>query len=180
MSTNAIAKRYAKALVQIGSEAGSVEGFNDELARFSAVLTDSNELSAIFANPAYGIEEKKEILKDLVGKLSISPMISNLLMLLLERSRISVLPQIAESYGVFADELSGVIRPTLSSGLPLDAAQVEEIKGALAKSTGKKVELKVVVDPALIGGVVTQIGDKVFDGSVRTQLANIQDILQKG
>lgn len=180
MSTNAIAKRYAKALVQIGSEAGSVEGFNVELSRFSAVLTDSRELSAIFANPAYGIEEKKEILKDLVGKLSISPMISNLLMLLLERSRISVLPQIAESYGVFADELSGVIRPTLSSGLPLDAAQVEEIRGALAKSTGKKVELKVVVDPALIGGVVTQIGDKVFDGSVRTQLANIQDILQKG
>lgn len=180
MSTNAIAKRYAKALVQIGSEAGSVEGFNAELTRFGALLTESPELSAIFGNPAYGIEEKKEILKGLVEKLSLSPMISNLMMLLLERGRLSVLPQIAESYGVYADELSGVIRPTLSSGLPLEPAQVEEIKAALAKSTGKKVELKVVVDPALIGGVVTQIGDKVFDGSVRTQLANIQDILQKG
>jgi len=166
--------------VQIGSEAGSVDGFNAELSRFSALLTESRELPVIFANPAYGIEAKKEILKDLVAKLSISPMISNLMMLLLERGRLSVLPQIAENYGVFADELSGVIRPTLSSGLPLDPAQVEEIKGALAKSTGKKVELKVVVDPSLIGGVVTQIGDKVFDGSVRTQLANIQDILQKG
>ncbi|BCG49088.1 ATP synthase delta chain [Citrifermentans bremense] len=180
MSTNAIAKRYAKALVQIGSEAGSVEGFNGELNRFSTLLTESRELGAIFGNPAYGIDEKKGILKDLVAKASISPMISNLLMLLLERGRLMVLPQIAESYGVYADELSGVIRPTLSSGLPLDAAQIEEIKGALAKSTGKKVELKVVVDPSLIGGVVTQIGDKVFDGSVRTQLANIQDILQKG
>lgn len=180
MSTNAIAKRYAKALVQIGSEAGSVDGFNGELSRFSTLLTDNRELSAVFANPAYGIEEKKEILKDTVAKLAVSPMISNLLMLLLERGRISVLPQIAQSYAGYADELSGVIRPTLSSGLPLDAAQVDEIKSALEKSTGKKVELKVVVDPALIGGVVTQIGDKVFDGSVRTQLANIQDILQKG
>lgn len=180
MSTNAIAKRYAKALVQIGSEAGSVEGFSSELTRFSALLTDSRELSAIFANPAYGIEAKKEILKDLVAKLSITPMISNMLMLLLERGRISVLPQIAESYGAFADELSGVIRPTLSSGLPLEAAQIEEIRSALAKSTGKKVELKVEVDPSLIGGVVTKIGGKVFDGSVRTQLARIQDILQKG
>ena len=180
MSTNAIAKRYAKALVQIGSEAGTVDGFNTELTSFSALLTESRELTTVFSNPAYGIESKKEILKELVAKLKLSPMISNLLMLLLERGRISVLPQISESYGAFADELSGVIRPTLSSGLPLDAAQIEEIRSALAKSTGKKVELKVEVDPSLIGGVVTKIGGKVFDGSVRTQLARIQDILQKG
>ena len=180
MSTNAIAKRYAKALVQLGSEAGTVEGLNGELNSFSTLLANNGELSAVLGNPAYGIESKSAILKELVGKLKLSATVSNLLMLLLERGRLSVLPQIAENYGVFADELSGVIRPTLSSGLPLDPAQVEEIKGALAKSTGKKVELKVVVDPSLIGGVVTQIGDKVFDGSVRTQLANIQDILQKG
>ena len=180
MSTNAIAKRYAKALVQLGSEAGTVDGFNGELARFSALLSDSRELAAVFGNPAYGIGPKKEILKELVAKLSVSPTVSNMLMILLERGRLSVLPLISESYGAFADELSGTIRPTLSSGLPLDAAQIEEIRGALAKSTGKKVELKVEVDPSLIGGVVTQIGGKVFDGSVRTQLARIQDILQKG
>jgi F-type H+-transporting ATPase subunit delta len=180
LSTNAIAKRYAKALVQIGSEAGTVDGFNAELARFSSLITESRELAAVFGNPAYGIGAKSEILKELVTKLQVSPMVSNLLMLLLERGRITVLPQIAECYGAFADELSGIIRPTLSSGLPLDAAQIEEIRAALAKSTGKTVELKVEVDPSLIGGVVTKIGGKVFDGSVRTQLARIQDILQKG
>ena len=180
MSTNAIAKRYAKALVQIGSEAGTVDGFNAELARFSTLLTDSRELAGVFSTPAYGIDAKKAILTDLVARLQVSPIVSNLLMLLLERSRLSVLPLISESYGAFADELSGVIRPTLTSGLPLDAAQIEEIRSALAKSTGKTVQLKVEVDPALIGGVVTKIGGKVFDGSVRTQLARIQDILQKG
>ena len=180
MSTNAIAKRYAKALVQIGSEAGTVDGFNAELHRFSALLTENREISTVFSNPAYGIESKSNIMKELVAKLQLSPMISNLLMLLLERGRISVLPQIAENYGAFADQLSGVIRPTHSSGLPLDVGQIEEIRNALAKSTGKKVELKVEVDPSLIGGVVTKIGGKVFDGSVRTQLARIQDILQKG
>jgi len=180
LSTNAIAKRYAKALVQIGSEAGTVDQFNTELARFSTLLTGNREITAVFANPAYGIGSKSEIMKELVARTKLSPIVSNLLMLLLERGRISVLPLIAESYGAFADELSGVIRPTLTSGLPLDAAQVEEIKAALAKSTGKKVELKVEVDPSLIGGVVTKIGGKVFDGSVRTQLARIQDTLQKG
>ena len=73
-----------------------------------------------------------------------------------------------------------MIRPTLASGMPLDESQVEGIRGALEKSTGKKVVLKVEVDPALIGGVVTKIGDKLFDGSVRTQLDRIEDILQKG
>ena len=180
MSTNAIAKRYAKALVQIGSEAGTVDGFTAELARFSTLLSDSRELAAVFGNPAYGIGPKKEILKELVAKLQVSPTVSNLLMLLLERGRLSVLPLISESYGAFADELAGVIRPTLSSGLALDAVQIEQIGQALAKSTGKTVKLKVEVDPSLIGGVVTKIGGKVFDGSVRTQLVRIQDILQKG
>jgi F-type H+-transporting ATPase subunit delta len=180
LSTNAIAKRYAKALVQIGSETGAVDGFNAELASFSALLSDSRELAAVFANPAYGIEAKKEILAGLVQKVKVSPMVANLLNLLLERGRLSVLPQIAVSYGQMADELSGVIRPTVTSGLKLEAAQIEQISAALGKATGKKVELKVEVDPALIGGVVAKIGDKVFDGSVRTQLARIQDTLQKG
>ena len=73
-----------------------------------------------------------------------------------------------------------MVRPTLTSAMPLDDRQVEEIKEALAKSTGKKVVLTVEVDPSLIGGVVTKIGDKVFDGSVKTQLTRIEDILQKG
>ena len=180
MSTNAIAKRYAKALVQLGSEAGTVDSFNTELSRFSMLLSASAEVRVVFANPAYGIESKSEILKELAAKMQLSPYVSNLLMLLLERGRISVLPQIAESYSKFADELSGVIRPTLTSGLPLEEGQIAEIKAALEKSTGKKVELKVEIDPSLIGGVVTKIGDKVFDGSVRTQLARIQDTLQKG
>lgn len=180
MSTNAIAKRYAKALVQLGSEAGTVDSFNNELSRFSLILSENREVSAVLSNPAYGIESKSEILKELIAKLNLSPFVSNLLMLLLERGRLSVLPLIAQSYSSMADELSGVVRPTLTSGLPLEAAQIEEIRSALATSTGKKVELKVEVDPALIGGVVTKIGDKVFDGSVRTQLARIQDTLQKG
>lgn len=180
MSTNAIAKRYAKALVQIGSEEGAIDRYNGELGRFSALLTENRELSSVFGNPAYGIESKRGILQDLVAKTQLSPIVSNLLMLLLERGRLSVLPLIAESYGAYADELSGVIRPTLTSGVALEEGQIEEIRKALATATGKKVTLKVEVDPSLIGGVVTKIGDKVFDGSVKTQLARIQDTLQKG
>jgi F-type H+-transporting ATPase subunit delta len=178
--TNAIARRYAKALVQLGAEEGAVEKYNDELAQVVAMLAANPELSAIFSNPAYGIEAKKEILKDIIGKLGLTKTVGNFLQLLLVRGRLAFLPQVAVSYGAFADELSGIIRPVLTSGMQLEASQVEEIKTALARSTGKQVVLQVEVDPFLIGGVVTKIGDKVFDGSVRTQLDRIEDILQKG
>lgn len=180
MITNAISRRYAKALVQLGAEEGAVPAFNDQLIRFTTLLDKNQELSGIFSSPAYGAEAKKQILDDLIVKLGLSLSVANFLRLLLDRSRLVLLPQIAESFGVFADELAGVIRPTLTSGMPLADSQVAEIRAALEKSTGKQVVLKVEVEPSLIGGVVTKIGDKVFDGSVRTQLTRIEDILQKG
>jgi F-type H+-transporting ATPase subunit delta len=90
------------------------------------------------------------------------------------------LPAISSSYSILADELSGVVRPIITSALPLGDAQIAEIKAALEKSTGKTVKMTVKIDSELIGGVVTQIGDKVLDGSVKTQLTRIEDILQKG
>jgi F-type H+-transporting ATPase subunit delta len=178
--TNTIARRYAKALVQLGAEEGAVEKFNNELTAVNAVLADNPALNSIFRSPAYGIEAKREILRDIIGKLGLSGTVANFLQLVLDRNRLAFIPQIAESFSGFADELSGVIRPTLSSGLPLDGSQVGEIKAALEKSTGKKVVLNVEVDANLIGGVVTKIGGTVYDGSVRTQLDRIEDILQKG
>jgi F-type H+-transporting ATPase subunit delta len=178
--TNAIARRYAKALVQLGAEEKSVDRFQTELASLEAVLDASAELRSVIANPAYGIEAKRGIIGELTAKLALSTTVANFMLLLLDKNRLDQLPQIVLSYGNFADELSGVVRPTLTTPLPLDAKQVEGIKNALAQVTGRQVVLKVEHDPTLIGGVVTKIGDKVFDGSVRTQLTMIQDTLQKG
>jgi len=178
--TNAISRRYAKALIQLGSEAGAVDAYNEELARAEALLSAQPELAAVLANPAHGVEAKQAILKELIGKLSLSQNVANLLALLLDRNRLGLLPQIALSYSILADEMSGVVRPIITTALPLSENQVESIKGALAKATGRKVVLEVERDPSLIGGVIAKIGDRLFDGSVKTQLTKIQDILQKG
>lgn len=180
MSANAIARRYAKALVQLAAEKGSVDKFHDELSGMQALLAGNRELSSLLSNPAYGIEEKLAILKDISEKMQLSDSVRDSILLLQERNRLSCLPAIVASYSVLADELSGVVRPVVISAFPLDDGRIAEIKASLEKSTGMKVVLKVEVDPALIGGLVTRIGDKVLDGSVKTQLTRIEDILQKG
>ena len=180
MSANAIARRYAKALVQLAAEEGAVDRFNGELAKIEELFSANPELGSILSNPAYGIEAKLATLRDVADKLSLSVTIRNFLLLLQERSRITCLPAISGCYSVLADEISGVIRPVIASAFPLDDGRIAEIKAALEKSTGRKVVPQMEIDPALIGGVVTKIGDKVLDGSVKTQLLRIEDILQKG
>jgi F-type H+-transporting ATPase subunit delta len=180
LSANAIARRYAKALVQLAAEESAVDKFHDELAKVEALFSAHPELGSLLSNPAYGIEAKLDTLKELAARLSLSDTIRNFLLLLQERSRMTCLPAIFTCYCVLADELSGVVRPVITSALPLDDARIAEIRGALEKSTGKKVILNVEIDPSLIGGVVTKIGDKVLDGSVKTQLTRIEAILQKG
>lgn len=180
MSANAIARRYAKALVQLGAEEGAVDKYFGELTGVEAVFAAHPELGALLANPAYGVDVKRAILGDLVAKLDVSATLRNFFLLLLERNRLGCLSPIIASYSTLADELSGVVRPTVTSAFALSDSQVAEIKSALEKGTGKKVQLKVEVDPALIGGITTKIGDKLYDGSVKTQLSRIEDILQKG
>jgi F-type H+-transporting ATPase subunit delta len=178
--TNAIAKRYAKALVQLASEENALEAYQQELAGFERVISASPELRAALVSPACSMESKQGILGELLAKAAPSVTVGNFVRLLMDRNRIALLPQIVTCYGLLADRISGVVRPVLTTALPLEESAVGEIRGALERSTGKKVVLKVVTDPSLIGGVVTQIGDRVFDGSVKTQLSRIHDILQKG
>ena len=154
MINNTIAKRYAKALVQLGSEGGLIDLFREELAGINTTFMANADLRAAFANPAFTAEQKKEIMQSLVTKSGCSELVGNFLLLLVDKNRVAF--------------------------LALDDSQVASIQGALEKKTGKKVVPQVTVDSSLLGGVVIQIGDTAFDSSVKTQLKRIQDILQKG
>lgn len=180
MINNAIARRYAKALVQLGSENNLIDRFSRELTVVDRLFADSDELKAVFGNPAFTAEQKKQIMRDLIARMNCSELVANFLLLLVDKHRIGCLTQIIEAYGQLADEYSGVIRPVITSAFAMEADQVAAVKNALELKTGKKVMPQVKVDQSLIGGVVTQIGDIAYDSSVKTQLARIHDILQKG
>ena len=180
MINNTIARRYAKALVQLGSEGGVVDSFREELAAIDGLFAANAELRAAFSNPAFTAEQKKEIMKGLIEKTRCSELVSNFLLLLVDKNRVAFLGQIVQTYEKLADEQSGIIRPIIRTAFALDDNQVLSIQATLEKKTGKKVIPQLLIDKSLLGGVVTQIGDTAFDSSVKTQLKRIQDILQKG
>ncbi|MEI6206968.1 MAG: ATP synthase F1 subunit delta [Desulfuromonadales bacterium] len=180
MINNTLARRYARALVQLGSEEGLVDQFRTELANFEHLFAGNAELCAAFANPALTHDQKKSIMKELIAKVSVSELVGNFLLLLVDKNRVAFLGQIVQTYEKLADEFSGVIRPVITTAFPLDNSQVALIQGALEKKTGKRVIPQVTVDKSLLGGIVTQIGDIAYDSSVKTQLSRIKDILQKG
>jgi F-type H+-transporting ATPase subunit delta len=102
------------------------------------------------------------------------------LLLIFDKGRIGFIGSINDYYQKLADELKGVARASLVSAIDLSAETVEKIRGALSKKTSKDIILEVVQDPELIGGIITKIGDLVWDGSIKTQLINMRESLKRG
>lgn len=180
MINTTLAHRYAKALVQLGSEGGQLDRFREELAAMDELFSADAGLRATFENPSFTAVQKSEIMKALISKCACSEQIGNFLLLLVDKNRVAFLSQIVSTYNRLADEQSGVIRPLIRTAFELDKEQVAAIRAALEKKSGKVVAPQVIIDSSLIGGVVIQIGDTAFDSSVKTQLKRVQDILQKG
>jgi F-type H+-transporting ATPase subunit delta len=175
-----IAKRYARALIRIGQEDGQYEQYGRELRSFQELLGVSPELRAVMENPIYDKDQKKALFQALNARLKLSPMLTNFVFLLIEKRRLGYFGEIVACYDRLADEVAGRVRARVVSAIPLPQSSLQAIQGKLEAMTAKKVILTVQEDPSLIGGIVTQIGDVIYDGSIRTQLAGITETLMKG
>jgi F-type H+-transporting ATPase subunit delta len=105
---------------------------------------------------------------------------NSFLNLLVEKSRIQHLPEIADYYHRLIDEYSGISRAKVKAAVKLRAAEIDEIATALEKKMGKKIVVEFEQDDSLLGGVFAQIGDFVLDGSVKRQLINFKESLKRG
>jgi len=180
MKNLAIARRYAKALLLIGEQDGQTERYRSELQAIAGLVAGDRRLEQAINNPLYKSAARKRVLQSLIARLTLSRAVESFLVLLFEKGRFGFLGHINDFYQKLADELKGVARATLTSASALSADAVERIRGALSKRTGKDILLEVKQDPGLIGGVVTQIGDLVLDGSIRTQLLNMRESIKRG
>lgn len=180
MKNLTIARRYAKALLLIGKEDGQAESYREELAGLAKLIQNQKELDQALTNPLYDAAGRKKLLETIIEKLNLSKVMQSFLMLLFDKGRIGFIVAIDDYYQKLADDLKGIARASLTSATELSSDTVEKIREALSKKTGKNVMLDVQQDPALIGGIVTQIGDLVLDGSIKTQLLNMRESLKRG
>jgi len=177
MSQSPLARRYAKALIELCNETKNHAVIGKQIETFRDTWHSSPELQAVLRSPQAMLADKKEILGKIFARFLFAPTTRNFLFVLLEQGRLDHVAEMVESFNEMMDELSGRVRATVTSAVPLEKAEIGRIQTALGRLTGKQIVLDARVDPALIGGVVTTVGNVVLDGSIRTQLASMRDQL---
>lgn len=178
MSVEVIARRYAGALADsVGKDAIKVQ---DELKTFERMMSESSELSGMFANPAIAHASKEKVLASLLEKTKPNKLTANFLRVLLENGRLIHLPEINKTFVTVLAERSGEVSANVTSARELTAKEQKDLQANIEKLTGKKVSLSYNIDTEIIGGIVTRIGSTVYDSSVKTQLQNLKQQLVNG
>lgn len=180
MTSLIVAKRYARALLEIGKEDGNLDQYGKELAEVSDLFAASPELEQVLASPAIDFEDRSKLLNTFLDKLGLSPIANNFFRLLMDRGRISATCDISRVYARLLDEEKGITRAEVVTAAALSDAEISRLKDVLTKLAGSDVVVEVKEDSSLIGGVRAQIGDLVLDGTVKTQLETLKDSLRRG
>jgi len=170
-------RRYAEAAFEIALRDKTVDQWRDDLGRAEAGLKNE-ELSEVLGNPAVPLKQRADIVERVFKGLS-DP-VRNLVLLLLRRGRIRQLPRVAAEFRRLDDKRNDIVHATATSASPLDDAETRAITARLEQMTGGSVALETAVDPALIGGIVVRIGDRLIDGSVRGRLERLRNKLASG
>jgi F-type H+-transporting ATPase subunit delta len=178
MSVASLARRYARAILELATEAGAVDETGKQLSDFAALWIGSDELRAVFHNPEVAPEQRKAVLAEIAQQVGISPLTRNSVLYIADRGRIAALPLIARAYKDLSEDSSGIVRAEVTSAAPLSDAYYAQLQRTLEHVTGHKVSLERKTDPSLIAGVVTRVGDKVYDGSIKTRLEDLQNSLR--
>ena len=179
MIDSSVARRYARALLALGLEEGRHEKFGDELDAVVRALDESQEARDMALNPGYSAQQRQGVVGTLASQLQLSPTVVNFLRLLVERQRLPGLPQIARAFRELVDAQVGRVRAVVTSAQPLSPDELSRIQSTLASATRKSIALEAKTDPSIIGGVVTQVGATLFDGSLKTQLERLREELKR-
>jgi len=165
----AMIRGYAEALFDIAEAEGETQAVESQLFAFAKLLESQPKVREAMIDPALPIENKKGLIRDMLGERA-NPISVNLLGLVVEQGRGRELERILEEVVAVAAEHRAHAVAEVRSAVPLDEGQRARLVEALSTATGRTIEIRVVVDPAVIGGVVTRVGDEIFDGSLRSRL----------
>ena len=164
---------YARAMFDVARAEGDSRVIGDELFRFARALEGSEELRTALTDPHLPASRRQQIVEDLLGGKA-RPTTIALVGMAVGTGRARELPAIIDSLVAMSAAESQKAVAEVRSAIELTPDQRDRLATAISSATGKQVEVKVVVDPSVLGGVVTTVGDTVIDGSVRSRLEQLK------
>jgi F-type H+-transporting ATPase subunit delta len=177
MSVALVARRYAQAVLELGVEQGDLDTIVREVETLAEGWNASAALRSALDNPLVSQAEKRAVMGELADAAGVGQTTKNTLLLLVDRRRTRALPYLAIALRELADGRQGLVRAEVTTATPLADSYYDRLQKELERMTGMHVVVDRRTDPSLIAGVVTRIGDRVFDGSVRTGLLSLRDAL---
>lgn len=178
MKSTVLAKRYAKALFAVGKEENALEPYGQALKGMADLYGSMAEVRDALTNPVYPLEVREKVMEHLIKSMNPAQVMANFFKLLVQKKRADILPELAEEYQAMVDAEKNLVRGTVVSATELSADLNAKVKATLEKITGKQVVLTTAIDPSIIGGMVAKVGDLVLDGSIKSQLAGLQESIK--
>ena len=177
MPSRASAARYARALFDVALKESDPVQIERDVTSFADLMSSNAELHSALTNPAVPASAKRQIVDALGTRLNAASPARKLLLLLADRDRLGIVPDVLAVYRERLMEHQQVVRAEVTTAAPLSPERMLQIEQKLAALTGRNVNMTTSVDPAIIGGVITRIGSTVYDGSIATQLARLKEKL---
>jgi F-type H+-transporting ATPase subunit delta len=165
---------YADALLGIAQAEAHVDRVENELFRVARAFESNDALRTTLTAPSISLERRLKLVDELLGSKA-HPLTTALVSLVVAAGRASDLPAIADGFVARAAELREEAVAEVRSAIPLDDDQQARLASALGKATGKRVTVKVIIDPTVLGGLIARVGDTVIDGSVRSRLEQMKE-----
>jgi F-type H+-transporting ATPase subunit delta len=175
-SDQTVAKRYAKALFEIASQQNIVSEVEEQLKALVTAIQGNLDVEKFLHHPNITATAKLDAIKNSF-KGELSDAVVNILRLLLERGRQASISALSEGYVKIANEALGRANAIVSSPYPLSDKEAEEITSFFSKLTGKNIRVEQQIDTSLLGGIQVRIGDRLYDGSLKSKLANMEKTL---
>jgi F-type H+-transporting ATPase subunit delta len=166
MSYDAIARRWARAIFELGKETNAASRLNGDVGAFAELYAGNEELSGVLDNPLVPEPEREAVIVEIASRMGLA-----------QKRRLRALPLIARQLARLTDEDQNVLRAEVVTAGAASDDYLAKLRAELERATGKTVVVSHRVDKSLIGGVVTRIGDRVIDGSVRTRLQSFREAL---
>ena len=169
-----MARRYSTALFELTEEAKATDIVLSDLTAFAKLISGNGELMKFVKSPVVAIEEQLNVVKEVSAKTALNALTSNFLALVTKNARLNAIEEIVLAFEQQVAQARGEVVAQVVTATELGQAQSAELTQTLEKSLGKKVQLDLNVDPAILGGLIVRVGSKMIDTSIRTKLENLK------